>query len=391
MAQGIIDALLFVPAPEGSQIIRRKAENRACQHTQQRNILPGIGNGLQEGRQGGDLLGLHQIHAAVHGAADALCLQCPAVIGPGRARRAQEDHNVLRLHPAQVISVADQGAGIQHLPDSRRRKGRLLRAGLLLGLQHIQLHRRVGKRRMGNPLPQGFRLAVFQAAHLRAHAGPKDIIDTLDHLAAGAEIVGKQNLSSLSRLTFLRFSIFPVLFQEDARVCQAELVDGLLHVAHQEAVLPLLGEDGENGILHAVGILILVHHDLPVSSADLPGSRCGRGAAFPQQQIQCAVLQVAEVQHPSAPLEAPVVRIKLPHQGNESRRCRRGLAKIPHHLGGVVGKVPDPFGNALLAGIADGFDPLRQLRVGVILSGEAQGAEPDILPGPDLVPGIAAA
>ncbi|MPM56196.1 hypothetical protein SDC9_102998 [bioreactor metagenome] len=66
-----------------------------------------------------------------------------------------------------------------------------------------------------------------------------------------------------------------ILAKKDGWVGQAEPVDGLLHVAHQEEIFSLPGERAENGVLHLVGILILIHHDFGVAPAPLVGKLGG--------------------------------------------------------------------------------------------------------------------
>ena len=318
-AQGVVNGALLAGGPEGGQVIRRKAEYRACQHRQQGNILSWIGHDLQQGDQGTDLRGFQQIRAAVQSAADALGLQRrPEGIGHG-AGGAEQDHDVLRRHRAEGILLAHSGAGGQHFPDFPRREGGLLVIGIpVRDLKDVQLRGCLAQGSVRRALPQGFFRAIGQAAHPDAHAGSKHIIDAGDHLTAGAEIAAEQYLPALAGPGGLCRGIGAVFFQENLRVGQTEAVNGLLHVAHHEAVLLLLGQSGKNCILDGIGILVLVHHDLPVSLAQLP---CGGGkprAAFPQEQFQGAVLQVAEIQDAASPLEPGKIRLKLPHQADDA-------------------------------------------------------------------------
>ena len=128
------------------------------------------------------------------------------------------------------------------------------------------------------------------------------MIHALNDLRTGTEIVAEQHLSSLPRLsTFGRFVGF-VLFQENPRVGQTELVDRLFHIPNEEAVLLFPAQHGKDCVLHAVGVLILVHQNLPVSATDLCRGSCGACPGFTQQQVKGAVFQIAEIQNPAASL-----------------------------------------------------------------------------------------
>ena len=277
--------------------------------------------------------------------------------------------------------------GSQHFPNFLRREGGLLVIGIpVRDLQHVQLRGRLAQGGVGRPLPQGFLRAVGQAAHPDAHAGGEHIVDARDHLAAGAEIAAEQDLSALARPGCLRRGIGAVLLQENLGVSQAKAVNRLLHVAHHEAILLLLGQGGKNGILDGVGILVFVHHDLPVAPAQFP---CGSGeprAAFPQEQIQGAVLQVAEIQDAAGPLEPGKVCLKLPHQADNAPGRPGGSPQIRQDLGRVIGKPAGALLQALLAGIPHSLHLVGQ-GGGTGLAGKAKGTKGHILAGIDLIPG----
>ena len=229
---------------------------------------------------------------------------------------------------------------------------------------------------MGHALPQSLSIRIVQAAHFGRHTGGEHVVHALNNFRAGTEIVAQQNFSALPRLCLLHRRVRSVLFQKNAGVSQAELVDGLLHVAHQEAVLLLPAEGGENRVLHGVGVLILVHQNLPEAAADFRRRSRGIGAALSQQQIQSIMLQIAEIQNPAASLNRPVIPGKLLNKGCQSPRAGRGLPQIVQHLGRLVRKVPKLFIQALLAAVAGRFYPVRQFRVPIFL-GEHQPAVVD--------------
>ena len=130
---------------------------------------------------------------------------------------------------------------------------------------------------MGNALIEHLPFPVGKSPYFRGHTAAEHGVDSRNHLPGGAEIPGQKHLPTLARLGLLRRNKPVVFFQEDSRVCQPELVNGLLHIPHHKAVLLLGGKSGEDGVLHLVGVLVLVHHNLPETLPDLPGQ--GGGAA----------------------------------------------------------------------------------------------------------------
>ena len=149
----------------------------------------------------------------------------------------------------------------------------------------------------------------------------------------------------------------------------------------------LSGQGRKNRVLYAVGVLILVHQDLPVESADL--RRCCRGACpeFTQQQIQGLMLQIAEIQTTAAFFRAAVGFVKLPDQSNQSPGSRRRLGQIHQQLGGIVRKAAKLSFQPLFAGISGGLDPLRQFRIR-IFPGKCQAAVVDFPAVNHFIPGF---
>ena len=389
--QGLINISFFAAAAQLRQIIRGEAKHRACQHRQQGDILLGVGHRLQQGAESAHLLRVQKVHASFQGAADALGFQRTSEGIRHGAGRAEQDHDVLRRHRAKKLPLPHGGAGFQHFLDALRSKCRLLVVGVaVVDLKHIQLNGGIFQGNVGHPLPQSLRLAVFQFSHLLTHTGGEHIVDAGNHFPAGAEIVAEQDFPPLPRLCFLCRNKGAVFFQKNLGVSQAEAVDGLLHIPHQKAVVLFLGQGGEDGVLHLVGILVFIHHDLPEPGAELPGGGGDAGAAFPQEQIQGAVLQISKIQNPAAALDPAVFCVKLTHQINQSLSRRPGLAQIRQHLGRIIGKAPGVFFQRLLEGIPGGLHLVGKRRV-TGFGGKAQGAEADVLSGMNLIPGFAAA
>ena len=220
---------------------------------------------------------------------------------------------------------------------------------------------------MGYALPKGFRFGVIESTHLRGHTGGEHIVDTLDDFCTGAEIVAEQHLPALSRLGFFRRNIGSILFQEDARVCQPELVDRLLYVAHQKTVLLFPAQSGENRVLYAVGVLIFVHQDLPVPAADLRRGSCGIFPGFSQQQVKGMMLQIAEIQNSAASLGSAIVPVKLLHQCGKSPGAGGRLGQVHKYLRRIVRKIFQLAFQSRFAGFSGSFDPFCQVQIHIFL------------------------
>lgn len=128
---------------------------------------------------------------------------------------------------------------------------------------------------MGNALPQRLRLPVFQASHRGGHGTAEDVVGGLQNLPAGAEILRQEDLPSLTWICLPCRDKFPVFFQENAGVRQTEAINGLFHVAHQEAIAPLPGQSFKNPVLDLIGVLVFIHHHLPEPFPNLPGGPGG--------------------------------------------------------------------------------------------------------------------
>ena len=275
---------------------------------------------------------------------------------------------------------------IQHGLDPRGNKGRFLTIGIFPDFNAIQLHRRLRECRVGDPLPEFFRLAIGQAAYGGAHAGLKHIVDRLHHLAAGTEIGAEEHFSPLPRLGVTGWNITVVFFKKDPGIGQTELIDGLLHITHHEAILLPVGQGRENGVLDAVGVLVLIHHDLPEAAANFIRRSGWAGALGAKQQVQGLVLQVAKVQHPAAGFCTVIFLTELPHQNHQAPGPGSRLPQVTQNLPGIIRKAPQVLFQALFAGIAAGFYPFRQTFIDA-LSGKRQAAVVDAFPFHHIVPG----
>ena len=142
--QSVIEVSLPVTAADLRQTVRRKAEHRGAEHGDQRHILPGIVDDLQQGQRDSDLRGLVEIAAFLKGAGHIPLRQRLGEGGGPAPRRAHQDHNVLRCDRAQPFFGPHKGSTVQHFSDASGHKGCLLPVGILLGLQRIKFHSGVG-------------------------------------------------------------------------------------------------------------------------------------------------------------------------------------------------------------------------------------------------------
>ena len=274
---------------------------------------------------------MQQIGTAAGGTADALRFQRLLEIPASASGRTKQDHNVLGAHRTKAVPLPDGRSRPKHFGNPLCHKGRFLRVLVFPGFDHVQLHGGV-QLYVRNSLPERLRLTVDKPADLGPHTGTKHVVHRVDDLSAGTEIVAQQNLSALLWLSLAGWHIIPVFLQKYPRIGQTELVDGLLYIAHQETVLSFPGQRIENCILHTVGILVFVHQDLPVAPSDFQCGSSGICSGFSQQQIQCSLLQIAEIQAPAAAFRGGVIPIKLAHQRHQSPLRRRGLNQVRENL-----------------------------------------------------------
>ena len=191
---------------------------------------------------------------------------------------------------------------------------------LLLGVGHVDevvFRRRVRVGRVVRRTEIELLLrAVVHLAHPAGHDAAEDSVAAVQHALAGAEVFAEQHLAGLAVLRLAGGDVGVVLPQEDGGVGQTEAIDALLHVAHGEQVLLLPGDGGEDAVLHVVGVLILVHHDLPVTLGHLL-SQLRRLAVGLAQQVDGIVLLIGEIQRVAAGL------LRLIAVGEVSGQCRQ--------------------------------------------------------------------
>ena len=174
-------------------------------------------------------------------------------------------------------------------------------------------------------------LPVLHIAHIRREDIGKDEVGRVQDLPPGAEILGEKDLALLSGRSLLVGEEPGILLQKDGGVCQAEAVDALLDVAHRENILPIPGHCPENGVLHFVGVLVLIHQDLLIPLGHLPPQLRG-GAVLPHQQPQRQMLLVGEVRRVEPKLFCLISPGKLACQPQQSFHSGRHGPQVLHGL-----------------------------------------------------------
>ena len=102
---------------------------------------------------------------------------------------------------------------------------------------------------------------IVHIAQGLGHAAGEDSVGGVQDLPPGAEVFPQQDALCAG----IRLGVEFILFVEDRGIGQAKAVNGLLDIPHQKEAFPPVGHGGENGVLHAADILVLVHHHLGVA------------------------------------------------------------------------------------------------------------------------------
>ena len=187
----------------------------------------------------------------------------------------------------------------------------------------------LGERRAGTQL---LRFAVVQLAHFLGHDVCKDKICRFQNLCARAEIAGKQQLAALPLRSLFRFGKGVVVREENAGIGKAEAINALLDIADGKEVFAVLRDRVKDAVLHLIGVLIFVHHDLTVALRN--GARkLGRPAVFIRQQADRLMLLVGEVGRVAAAFLALIGAGKVRRQIQKRQHRRRHCAKIVDRFG----------------------------------------------------------
>ena len=124
--------------------------------------------------------------------------------------------------------------------------------------------------RVSGPCIQSRLVVIGDAAKFPAHKLPEQIIHTVQHLAAAAEILVKIDPLPGPVLQIVRVEFL----HEKLRPGETEPIDALLYVPHHENIVPALGNPGNAGqdrFLDQIAVLIFIDHDLIELPLILPG------------------------------------------------------------------------------------------------------------------------
>ena len=121
------------------------------------------------------------------------------------------------------------------------------------------------------------------------------------------------------------------MLQKDARIGQTEAVDALFDVTYREKVFPFTRYRVKDPVLHLVGILIFVHHDLAVACADDVRKLCRR-AVLSDEKADGLVLLIGKISCVAPPLFLIVPSGKVRRQVDERKHGGRHCTKILHRL-----------------------------------------------------------
>ena len=205
---------------------------------------------------------------------------------------------------------------------------------------------------------------------------------------AGTEIAAQEHLPPLPGSGILCRDITGIFLKEDTGICQTELVDRLLHVTYHETVMPSIGQSTVDRVLHLIRVLILIHHHFQEPLSHLMGHHGSAVTAFPQQKIQCSMLQIAEVQDPAPFFGLRVSGPKSPDQCHHVAYRGSRARQILQHLLGWIRKRFRQSCDPGLAGISDRLHALPELQIRKLF-GIAKRTVVDLLALYHLIPSLA--
>ena len=385
--QGFIECrgVLFRDA-DLCKLVCRKSDERRREHGDERNVLRGVIQDLQERIERRDFGRIHDGAVLRRLRGDADVSERLDVVRRRALGGLHEDGNILCPNAAHLTGgLVHDGAVIEHIADAG---GDVFRLDIDLGDRlHVFVTGRRCRRRLGvdgNELDgvilsrdevraarlERFVVSVGKAADRLGHARFHDGIRCVKDFGAAAEVLAQQDAARLPIRRLGVVLVGVVVTEEDGGVSQAEAVDALLDVADHKAVLAV-GNRVEDSFLYAVRILKLVDHDFRDS--------CGNGLGdvrllmrrFIEQEADGHVLQVAEIEHVVGFLFRLEARVEI---GDEREHAADGalcaLEVCEDFLGWAVDAL-ELFIDRLFVARADALDLLLQRlgHVGVLADG----------------------
>ena len=368
----VIIADLAIHKANIRQFLLGESEQRRTHHTDKVNILPRVVNDAEQRHHRADLGGLEQA-AALFGAgcyADALQLR-----NVGRRlvfRRAQQDYDVARRDRTQPsgLLIRHRKAFIEQRTNALCGKPRF-EFGLVRRIIVLAESVRIHEQDFGLiPLVSGLRIVVrtevqrllvrvHEIAHGLAHDGGKQVVARVQHSRSRTEILPEDNTARLSAGGVRRLTEAAVFLKENGRVRQSKAVNALLDVTDHEQVGLVSGECAEDGILHGIGVLILVYRNF----GELLGHgfrQCGRLAGC-IQQTHGKVLQIVEIRSISRTFRCRKSIVEGVYHVDEceQRGCCQAAVVLRLFCGDGQPFLPNIIGNALPL-LAHGLDLLEE-------------------------------
>ena len=202
------------------------------------------------------------------------------LINAHRRTGPEQNGNISRLDRSGAISIPHGNPGIQQRNDFCRNPCRfllilieivcpliaVLSGGILGRGQKIKRHMALLVHRVVRKTGiQAFVCAIVQLPHFPAHDAGERMVHRLQNFRAGTEVFRQNQLSRLTICRPLCGSIALIFLQKQRRFRLPKAIDGLLDVANQESVFIVSADNGGvNELLHPVGVLIFVYHDLRI-------------------------------------------------------------------------------------------------------------------------------
>ena len=306
MQKRVIIAAFAVYKANIRQFLLGEAEQRRAHDADEINVLPRVVNHAQQRHHRADLGSLEQTAALLGAGRYADALEFRDVGRRLALGRAQKNYDVTRRDRTQCarLLVRHRKALVQQRTDTLRGQP-CLEFGLVRRIVVLAESVRVHEQDLGLvPRVSGLRIVVrtevqrllvrvHEVAHGLAHDGCKQVVARVQHGRSRAEILPEHNTAWLTVGGIRHLAEAAVFLEENGRVGQSETVNALLDVADHEQVGLVLRQCAEDGVLHGVGVLILVYRNL--------GELLGHGfrqrgrLAVRVQQTHRKMLQIVEI------------------------------------------------------------------------------------------------
>ena len=343
-------------------LLVRHAHNGRAQHCRQRDILHGVVHHGEKAQHGLRLHGVKVARGGLGVSRDPLIHQhIDKDLGPA-GHAPQKDHNIpvlgppvssRSLRPPALVPDREPPPAVHELPYFLGGHLGLQLPGCIVKLLLVQYPQGLGagvcgqklrwpprtlplrSRREVRPGIEGRLLRVPDSSQALCHNLEKYMVDAGQHRIPAAEI-----LLQLNEHIGVRIPGIGVIFHhKQLRHCQPEPVNALLHIPHHEHIgipQPLPGNRLNQGLLHQVAVLVLVHQNFREL---FPQLLCRRGGnALPAlrrllpQHLKGKMLQVIKIQNIPLLFRLPEGLVIPPHHIEKGKERRTGGRENPAGL-----------------------------------------------------------